>query len=168
LSFLSRLFGRENRAETQQNARALSVSTLHAGGLVPVVGESHRQEALEAVSKTATDAAPFLRDLCDFALEVAQDEPERRWFRAVLVREPENPYDSNAVAVYAEGGRHVGYLSREHASDYHQVFESLAKRGCKGGACPAMLTGGGTKSYGVVLALSSPGHVMGDLHADEH
>jgi hypothetical protein len=26
---------------------------------------------------------------------------------------------------------------------------------------------GGRKSYGVVLALSSPGHVMGDLHAGE-
>jgi HIRAN domain len=163
VGFLSRLFGRE----TQQSVSPLSVSTLHAGGLVAVVGESHRQEALRAVAKTTTDATPFLEDLCDFALEVAQEEPERRWFRAVLVREPDNPHDSNAVAVYAEGGKQLGYLSREHASAYHRVFESLVKRGYKGGACPAMLMGGGHKSYGVVLALSSPGHVMGDLHADE-
>jgi hypothetical protein len=47
------------------------------------------------------------------------------------------------------------------------VFESLAKRGYDGAACPAMLTGGGRKSYGVVLALSSPRHVMGDLHDAE-
>jgi hypothetical protein len=158
------LVARPSRAQ----AGRLSASTLHAGGLVAVVGESHRQEALQAVAKTTTDATSFLEDLCDFALEVAQDEPERRWFRAVLIREPENPYDSNAIAVYAEVGKQVGYLSREHASDYHEVFESLAKRGYQAGSCPAMLMGGGgRKSYGVVLALSSPGHVMGDLHADE-
>ncbi len=166
MGFLNRLLGRESRAKGPQ-VRSLSVCTLHAGGLVAVVGEGPRQEALRAVAHFATDATPYLEDLCDFALDVAKQEPERRWFRAVLVREPDNPYDPNAVAVYAEGGQQVGYLSREHASDYHGVFESVAKRGFTGGACPAMLTGGGSKYYGVVLALSSPGHVMGDLHADE-
>lgn len=39
-----------------------------------------------------------------------------------LVREPNNPYDTNAVAVYdAEGQTQVGYLPREHA-------ERIAKR----------------------------------------
>jgi HIRAN domain len=140
---------------------------LHAGGLLAVVGEGPRQEALQAVARVATDATPYLQDLCDYALEVAQEEPERRWFRAVLIREPDNPYDPDAVAVYAEGGQQIGYLSRENASGYHQVFESVAKRGFSGGACPAMLTGGGDKYYGVVLALSSPGHVMGDLHTEK-
>ncbi len=116
------------------------------------------------MANVTTDSTPYLEDLCDYALEVAQDEPERRWFRAVLVPEPDNLYDANAVAVYAEGGEQVGYLSREDAIEYHAVFESVVKRGFSGGACPAMLTGGGDKYYGVVLALSSPGHVMGDLH----
>jgi hypothetical protein len=31
-----------------------------------------------------------------------------------------------------------------------------------------MLTGGeGVKSYGVVLAIASPGHILGDLHGNE-
>ena len=34
-----------------------------------------------------------------------------------LVREPDNPYDANAVAVYdAAGSLHVGYLPKEHAA----------------------------------------------------
>jgi hypothetical protein len=145
------------------------VCAVHAGSLVATVGEGYRQEALREVARLVTDARPFLDDLCDYALEIAQTEPERRWFRAILVPEPENEQDPNAIAIYAEGGRHVAYLSRENARAYRQVFASLAKRGYSGAACPAMLTGGGGgKSYGVVLALSSPGHVMGDLHAEEH
>jgi hypothetical protein len=132
------------------------VCAMHDGSLVAVVGEGPRQEALRAIADTATDATPFLGDLRDYALEVAQEEPERRWFRAVLAREPDNPHDSNAIAVYAEGGQHVGYLSQEHASTYRQVFESVAKRGYEGATCPAMLAGGGDKHYGVVLALSVP------------
>jgi len=128
------------------------------------VGEGPRQDALSQVAKTATDAAPFIGDLTDYALEVAHAEPDRRWFRAILVREPTNPYDSNAIAVYAEGGQQIGYLSREDALSYGRVFEALGKRSYDGAACPAMLTGGGEKYFGVVLAISSPGHAMGDLH----
>jgi hypothetical protein len=168
LGFLNRLLGREGQAGSAPLEQTLSVCTVHAGSLVATVGESYRQEALRAVADVVTDAGPFLDDLCDYALELAQTEPERRWFRAVLVPEPDDTQDPNAIAVYAEGGGHVAYLSREHARAYSQVFASLTKRGYSGAACPAMLTGGGGKSYGVVLALSSPGHVMGDLHAEEH
>lgn len=34
---------------------------------------------------------------------------------AVLVAEPDNPYDSSAIAVWVRG-RHVGYLQRELAA----------------------------------------------------
>jgi hypothetical protein len=48
------------------------------------------------------------------------------------------------------------------------VFESLEKRGYGAAACPAMLMGGsGGESYGVVLAISAPGYVLGDLTAEE-
>jgi hypothetical protein len=168
VGFLSRLLGRRPLAATPPPRRSLSVCAVHAGSLVPIVGESYRQAALGEAAARATDASPYLDELRDYALEAAQAEPGRRWFRAVLLREPDNPDEPAAVAVHAEGGGHLGYLSREHAAAYGRVFESLAKRGYDGAACPAMLTGGaGHKSYGVVLALSSPGYVMGDLHAEE-
>jgi len=33
-------------------------------------------------------------------------------------REPENPFDSNAMAAYNEAGEQVGYLSRNRAKQY--------------------------------------------------
>lgn len=165
VGFLGRLLGREPAPKVE---RTRSLCAVHAGSLLGIVGESYRQEALREVARGTTDASAFLSDLCDYALDVAEAEPDRRWFRAVLVPEPENPKDSNAIAVYAEGGGHVGYLKREDAIGYREVFASLKKRGYEGAVCPAMLTGGWPgKSHGVVLALSSPGHVMGDLHAEE-
>jgi HIRAN domain len=81
------------------------------------------------------------------------------------VREPDNPKDPDAVVVHAQGGGKLGYLKRQDAQRYGQVFQSLEKRGYDAAACPAMLTGW-TDSYGVVLAISAPGYVLGDLPAD--
>lgn len=41
-----------------------------------------------------------------------------------LQREPHNPHDPNAVAVYVRGGWHVGYLPREHAVRVAQMLDS--------------------------------------------
>jgi hypothetical protein len=84
---------------------------------------------------------------------------------AVLMREPDNPKDPEAIAVHAQGGGKLGYLKREDAQRYGHVFQSLEKRGYDVAACPAMLNGGGD-SYGVVLAISAPGYVLRDLTAD--
>jgi single-stranded-DNA-specific exonuclease len=35
--------------------------------------------------------------------------------RLILKREPENPYDKNAVAVLGENGEQIGYLGRDNA-----------------------------------------------------
>ena len=162
MGFLDRLLGRQSAQATARNA-----CVVHAGGLLGIVGESHYQDELRALSGRTTDAAPFRADLAAYAADVADEEPDRRWFLAVLVREPDNPYDPEAVAVHAQGGGKLGYLSREDARRYGQVFRSLEKRGFDAAACPAMLNGGGAKSFGVVLAISAPGPVLNDLTADE-
>lgn len=82
------------------------------------------------------------------------------------MREPDNPHDPDAIAVHAQGGGLLGYLKREDARRYAQVFQPLEKRGCEAATCPAMLMGGGAKSYGVVLAISAPGYVLNALTAD--
>lgn len=165
MGFLNRLFGREPAAETTLKLNACLV---HAGGLLGIVGESYRQDELRALSRRTTDASRFRPDLVDYAAEVADDEPDRRWFLAVLVREPENPKDPEAVAVHAKGGGKLGYLNREDARRYTQVFRSLEKRGYDAAACPAMLNGGvGGKSFGVVLAISAPGYVLNDLTSSD-
>jgi HIRAN domain len=56
---------------------------------------------------------------------VQSSECCRTWRRkrpTVLLREPDNPADSNAIAVWAENGRRLGYLDREKAVAYGRVF----------------------------------------------
>jgi hypothetical protein len=164
MGFLDGLVGRKPDAEP---ALKLNACLVHAGGLLGIVGESYRQDELRALSRRTIDASRFRADLAAYAAEAADDEPDRRWFLAVLVREPDNPKDSEAVAVHAEGGGKLGYLKREDARRYAQVFRSLEKRGYDAAACPAMLNGGGDKSFGVVLAISAPGPVLNDLTSSD-
>lgn len=144
----------------------LEALSLHAAGTVHVVGESYRQDVLARVAAAATDAAPFLEELKGKARAIAVKDTERRWFRAALFREPDNPHDPNAVAVHASGHGQIGYLDRDAAIDYRPVFDELWRQGVQIGSCPAMLTGGGAgKSWGVILCLSSPEAVLSDLLA---
>lgn len=64
-----------------------------------IVGEASYQDELRRIADGRTERG------------------ERVEFRAVLVPEPENNYDKNAVAVYAESGGVVGYLDRELAAE---------------------------------------------------
>lgn len=83
---------------------------------------------------------------------------------AVLVREPENPYDSDAVAVYITGGGKVGYLSRDDARRYSRPLEKLAREGDVG-SCKALISGAGTYEgrrgmLGIWLDLAAPEKVL--------
>ena len=84
-------YGRGYFVVRNADGEALSWRTLpksHGLESINVVGEQYRLDALQ-------DAA------------FSPGRPLR------LVREPDNPYDANAVAVYdAEGSLHVGYLPR--------------------------------------------------------
>jgi HIRAN domain len=160
MGFVKRL-----RGGSGERSQALDALALHAGGMLSVVGESRRQDALARVARNATGPEPYLAELKGRARGAAREEG-RLWFRAALLREPDNPYDENAIAVHATGVGLIGYLDRETALDYAPVFEELAQQGCSVGACPAMLIGGGEgKSWGAVLCLSSPDAVIGDLRS---
>lgn len=104
--------------------------------LVNVAGESHYQEALRAI-----DA----------------DARVRHATEAVLVREPENPHDPNAVMVQIDG-RKVGYLPRAEAAAYGPMLQALAERG-RSAAAEAVVAGrndAGTSNLGVFLRLPEP------------
>lgn len=154
-----------DRVRGKQASRKLDALKLHAGRPLAIVGESYRQDVLKKVAARATDAAPFLADLTGRARQIAKEEPDRKWFRAALFREPENPHDPNAIAVHAAGYGHIGYLDRETALDYAPVFQELRRKGYTVGTCPAMLSGGGEKHWGAVLCLSDPETVLADLRA---
>ena len=68
-----------------------------------VKAESHYQDAIGAcVSRTVVEQTSNDACRCEFSLR--------------LVREPANPYDTNAIAVKSTDGRTLGHLAREEAA----------------------------------------------------
>jgi len=105
----------------------VTVTTGHHG-FVQVVGESHYQDSLRALAVKFGSAGVFT---------------------ARLVPEPDNPHDTNAVAVVIDDpeGDRVGYLPRPIAQSYQQRLLHHAATV----TCPARLTGRGSVAIGVVL-----------------
>ncbi len=101
----------------------LTVINITGSSRVPVVGESHYQGELASV------AGP--KRAGGVEIEV----------QAVLVGEPTNPYDANAVAIHINGAGKVGYLSRENALRFQPLVASYASRGEAAG-CEAVILGG--------------------------
>jgi hypothetical protein len=111
----------------------------HAPAVIcEVVGESYRQEALEAICGGRCD-----------------DGVINRLVTAELTREPKNKHDRNAVRVDV-GGHHVGYVAADEAPAWHRVLDHLAAHDFPA-TCRAELTGGWQRgnrdvgSIGVVL-----------------
>ncbi len=131
------------------------------GGSVEVVGESHYQSTLQALAGGLDANGPRVRD-----------------HRAVLVPEPDNAYDPNAVRVIvvppATGqGRwgKVGYLSRADAVAYRPVIDRLAALGYVVGFQASLEGGqltetGQRKFVGVWLYLGTPRALMAELDRD--
>jgi len=78
-----------------------------------IVGESFHESAFKSLAaeyghRTAPDFGFELADAC-----------------AAIVRDPENPYDADAVAVWIDGRHLVGHLPRDVAAQYSLRLESL-------------------------------------------
>jgi HIRAN domain len=66
---------------------------------------------------------------------------------AVLVAEPDNPYDANAISVWVKGLK-VGYLSREDARRYRPGLLALEQKHGKPIALAGAVVGGGIQADG--------------------
>ncbi|WP_326836781.1 HIRAN domain-containing protein [Amycolatopsis rhabdoformis] len=88
---------------------------------------------------------------------------------AVLVPEPENKWDRQAVRVdVLDSGRplKVGYLPRDLAAEYQPTLLAVGQQGLVG-TCPARIAGGGEKFYGIYLYLARPRALRVALGMDE-
>ena len=129
----------------------------------PVVGGQHELRALD-LSNPAGECDFHIVGESNYQPELRRVAKSGRSFMAVLLSEPNNPKDPNAIRVCAEGGRTVGYLSRDYAIDYREAFALLGKHGHVG-ACRAKLIGGvgEKKSFGVMLNLKDPETILVDV-----
>ena len=78
-------------------------------------------------------------------------------FRAWLLPDATNPYDSNAVAVVTDDCMRVGHLPREWAKEYHAHLADLQSHDFAP-YCVATVIGGygHKKSFGVLLDIRDP------------
>jgi hypothetical protein len=138
-----------SRPATEPAGSLTELPACDGGFGVAIVGESYAQSALKAL------AGP------------RRQRGEDVVFTAVLVPDPDNPHDSNAVRVNIHNGAHVGYLSREDAVSYRASIEILIARHDVG-LCRAKLIGGilDKPSIGVVLDLADPATVLSSLKRD--
>jgi hypothetical protein len=123
---LSRLFGRS------VSPRLVIEATVYPGNeTLEVVGESRHQDALWEI------VGGFRR------------EPVRHPCDALLIPEPDNPVDPNAIRVLVDG-RHIGYLSGHDAEVYLPGLQRLmASSATSHVALEGQIVGGGERGNGI-------------------
>jgi hypothetical protein len=126
--FLGRLIG---RSRTEQASGVVEATLFTGDETLEVTGESHYQEALWTI------------------VGGRSSNPIRRSVRALLVPEPTNPYDENAIRVVIDGHT-VGYLSREDASVYGPGLLGLMRHASGGNVVlEGQIVGGGLREDGI-------------------
>lgn len=126
---------------------------------VRVVGEAYRQELVAKARPPGPDELP-----------PGLNAPPAGYYKALLVPEPTNEYDPNAILVALWSGRDwakCGYLARGEASRYRPLFAYLGRGGKSPAiACDAAIVAeaGGR---GVILHLGTPGECVAELATDD-
>jgi hypothetical protein len=116
---------------------------------VRLVGESNYQDHLEFCAGGRTE-----------------DGARVPLVTAVLVAEPNNPYDNKAIRVDV-GGRCVGYIARDETHRFHPILRQLASVG-RPASCRALITGGWDRgnddrgSFGVILSMHATLEITDD------
>lgn len=144
------LYRRWQRRPQNVYAHALILDMPSGRARVNVVGEGGYQGSLEIVAGGRTIDGGMNRD-----------------HQALLVPEPSNRYDPNAVEVRI-GGMRVGYLSREDAVAYRPAIDLAAASGFTL-AAPASIQGGWDRgpldrgNFGVILHMGQPAEVEAEI-----
>ncbi len=164
MSILRRLFsgGATRPGQTRQlRVTVTFFQQVRDDAVVQVVGEAYRQSSVALARPPGPGQLP-----------PGLPPPPPGLYKALLVTEPTNQYDRNAIAVYLwSGGTYsmVGYLARRTAADYQPVFRHLSSHteaGPPAISCDAAIIDerGG---QGVVLHLGTPGECAAELVTED-
>ena len=129
MGLLDRLMGRPRRETTPQTS-AVRITLLAGDDDLEVVGESNYQDALWRICGAR------------------RGDRVRHPINGVLVPEPLNPHDANAVAVYVDGHL-IGYLDRGTAVQYVGGVHSLMARHGSHVGLRGHVVGGGRRDHGL-------------------
>ena len=159
MGFLKRLFGGSNTRAFK--AQVTYFKRVRDDAAVQVVGETYRQENVASARPPGPDDLP-----------PGLPPPPPGLFKAMIIPDPTNRYDANAIGVHLWAGGSwalAGYLSRDDAVAYGPVFRHLA--GDAGSLAPAISCDAARVSergeMGVVLHLGTPGECIAELVTDD-
>ncbi|MBL6633876.1 MAG: HIRAN domain-containing protein [Thermoleophilia bacterium] len=151
---------RRKKPKEQEEPITLTAVELPSGWRLTAAGTSFRQEELgEALRSASKDPPEGTENLTRFADE---DDRAAGWIHAILVPEPSNEHDPNAIAIYSQGGRRIGYLPADKAAEYQPVFDTLvAAESAHAGRCPAYIwRAPGKGSLVLTLCVSTPDFIL--------
>jgi hypothetical protein len=158
MSFLRRFLGGSGVNSARLNVTCFT--RLRDDAMLPVVGEYYRQASVRLARPPGPNDLP-----------PGMPGPPPGYYKALLVAEPANQYDRNAIAVVLWAGGTwslAGYLSRTDAASYQPVFRWLAAT--SGATPPAVACDAALQSerggVGVVLHLGTPGECIVELATD--
>ena len=145
------------------------------GFLRRLFGGSDVRSARGSTHQMQLNATSFTRLRDDAALEVVGEFYRQEGvglFKAMLIRQPTNQYDPNAIAVVLWSGgdwTHAGYLSRDAALEYAPLFRHM--EATKPGSTAAIACDANRirerDVFGVVLHLGTPGECVAELVTDD-
>jgi hypothetical protein len=145
---------------------SLTVTDLPSGWRLTAAGTSHRQEALEAALASAAPSPPEkLEGTRRFGK--AGDQEAAGWIDAIIIREPDNTHDKNAVAIWSTDHGQLGYLPAKKAVEYQELLLELGSRN-SAGTCPAYIRRNSSGGLSLVLCLSTAEYCVRNLDADEY
>lgn len=154
MGFLRRIFSGSTPAQ-EVELRPHWFTRIRDDAKLEVVGEAYRQENFAKVRPPGPDDLP-----------PGLPAPPAGYYKAMLLPEPTNEYDRNAIAVHLWAGASwsmCGYLSRDDAAAFQPLFSYLAR----GGGRPAVAVDAAVVNerdgLGVVLHLGSPAECIADL-----
>ena len=82
--------------------------------------------------------------------------------RLILIREPENPHDCNAIKVWTEDGYGLGYISANLAEQFAPAMDKGIEYSCE----VMSLTGGGDLNHGANIKIIKIEEVGSPLKID--
>jgi hypothetical protein len=145
MGLLGRLFG---GAPQQIEGDAVFFTELRDDARLEVLGEVHHEQAVRAFTRYS-NSSPH---------------------KALLMPDPGNKYDSNAIAVRVWTSPSsislVGYVAKELAPEYKPLLDYLAPRliTCDAVVAPGR---GGRDTTGIALHLGTPGELIAELWSND-
>ena len=149
------IFRRGKKASRPAETVTMTVVDLPNGWRSRVAGTSFHQAEIRGALSVATQEPPEGIHVVNHKSTFQEEDAQAiGWVEVVLICEPDNKHDPNAVAVFSMTHGQLGHLKAEWAAEWQPILRRLDRKGQQG-TCPAYIRDTGHDALGVTLCLST-------------